>query len=109
MVWAIIKTQFEGFHQWLEAPDDVAFLRNMHRHLFYVELWIEQKHTQRDIEYITEKRNLDNVCQHERNLSSNQSCEDIANEIKNYYQEKYPDRKIKVFIFEDNENGCLIE
>jgi len=109
MIWAIIKTSFEGYHQWVEAPNDVAFLRNIHRHLFYVELWIEQKHTQRDIEYITAKKELNNVCQHERDLSTNQSCEDIATEIKNYYQKKYPDRKIKVYIFEDNENGTLVE
>ena len=112
MVWAIIKTQFEGYHCWEDAPKEVDFLRYPHRHLFYVELWIEQRHTERDIEYILEKRKLNKFI--EKNLCPKWSyltfsCEFIANVIKEKWIKIYPNRKIKVSVFEDNENGALVE
>ena len=32
--WIRVRTTFEGFHCWPSAPNEVAFLRNVHRHLF---------------------------------------------------------------------------
>jgi hypothetical protein len=31
-----VRTSFVGVHQWKDAPDEVAFLRNLHRHVFKV-------------------------------------------------------------------------
>jgi len=43
-IWAKITTQFEGIHKYPNAPDEMAFLRFDHRHIFHVTVWIEQFH-----------------------------------------------------------------
>jgi hypothetical protein len=108
MIWAIIRSSIEKIHYWEGAIGEVEFLKYPHRHLFYVELWIEQKNAERDIEYITEKRSLDEYLR-QMPFRGGFSCEDIASDIKYFWSKKYPDRKIKVFVFEDNENGTMIE
>ena len=35
-IFVVVKTEFEGFHSWEDAPDEVSFLRNLHRHIFHV-------------------------------------------------------------------------
>lgn len=110
MIWTILKTNFEAYHFWENAKKEVIFLQNNHRHIFYVKLWIEQFSANRDIEYISEKRKLNNFIK--TNFEGRvfpKSCEDIAIEIKKNWKLKYPKRKIKVSVFEDNENGCLLE
>jgi len=108
MIWAIIRTQKEGYHFWGQAPKGVEFLRKIHRHIFWVELWIEQKHTKRDVEYISEKRKLERFLGRQH-LEGGFSCEDLASIILNHWEHLYPNRKIKVFVFEDNENGTMVE
>ena len=108
MIWTIIKTQKEGYHFWGQAPEGVKFLRKMHRHIFWIELWIEQKHTKRDVEYILEKRKLERFLE-KQHLEGRFSCEDLADTILRHWKHLYPKRKIKVGVWEDNENGCLIE
>ncbi|MDE2439042.1 MAG: hypothetical protein KGN01_06685 [Patescibacteria group bacterium] len=38
-IW--IKTAFVGFHHWKEAPEEVAYQRATHRHLFKVHVEVE--------------------------------------------------------------------
>lgn len=54
-----IRTQFEGLHHWPDAPDDVAFLRNLHRHLFHVEVVIAVNHHDRETEFFQAKSLID--------------------------------------------------
>ena len=108
MIWAIIRTIIEKIHYWEDATGEVEFLKYPHRHLFHIELWIEQKNTERDIEYISEKRKLDEYLR-QMPFEGGFSCEDIALDIKDLWGKKYPDRKIKVSVFEDHENGTLVE
>lgn len=104
-IW--ITTQFEGFHKYPNAPEEVSFLRNEHRHIFHIKVWIEIFHNDRDIEFILFKRFINSI------IVSNQldykSCEMISDEI--YYKiiEKYPNRKIKIEVSEDLENGSYKE
>ena len=35
-----VTTQLEGFHKWEQAPDEVAYLRERHRHMFGVSRWL---------------------------------------------------------------------
>ena len=122
-VWAIIRFQFEGFHRWKDAPKnqpyDIYFLRNLHRHMFHIEVWIEQKHNERDIEYLTFKDWLLNLaidtCELcpslplKFGITEEDSCETMGTKIKAFIKNSYPDRKIRVFVFEDGENGTCVE
>jgi hypothetical protein len=59
MTKIFITTRFEGFHCWPDAPDEVAFLRSPHRHIFHVRCWRTVDHDDRDIEFIQWKRQID--------------------------------------------------
>ena len=102
-IW--ITTQKELIHKYEQAPDDVAFLRNEHRHIFHFKIYIEIKHDNRDIEFILFKRFCENII-NEMNINlDNKSCEMISKYIYNKIGVIYPYRKIKIEISEDNENG----
>jgi len=85
--------------------------------MFHVEVWIEQKHNERDIEYLTFKDWLTNPVQdivytsiQDRfGITEEDSCETMAEKIRKFIVESYPDRKVKVFVFEDGENGACVE
>lgn len=46
------KITFEGVHCWLRAPDEVAYLRQRHRHIFHVKAVVKVNHDDRDVEFI---------------------------------------------------------
>jgi hypothetical protein len=52
-IW--IRFQFEGYHRWKDAPDEVAFLRDRHRHLFHVRVEWPVRHADRDREFFIEQ------------------------------------------------------
>ena len=119
-VWAIIRFQYEGWHRWKDAPEECWFLKNTHRHIFHCEVWISQNpKIDRDIEYITFKNWLvdpitDVACldwpiQKKFGITEEDSCETMAAKIKNFIKDSYPGRKIRVFVFEDAENGACVE
>lgn len=102
-IW--ITTQFEGFHSYPNAPKDVDFLKNTHRHIFGVKVWIEvDENIDRDIEFFQFKRYVQNEI--EKVNLNNKSCEIISDMIASLIQRKYSDRKLKISIDEDGENGC---
>ena len=50
---ATIRVRFSepGFHCWPQAPERRAYLRNPHRHLFYVTVACIVSHDEREIEF----------------------------------------------------------
>lgn len=54
-----VKTSFEALHRWKDAPDDVKFLRNYHRHIFHVIVRLPVAHDDRQLEFFVVKRLLD--------------------------------------------------
>ena len=109
MIWAIIQFQFDGFHKWIDAPEEIKFLRNIHRHVFHCKIYIKENvNIDRDIEFISLKNELKGNIHIFHNDKKN-SCEDIGKNINRWLKHKYPERKTKVYVYEDNENGCCIE
>lgn len=106
-VLAVIRTQWEGYHCWPDAPEEVKFLRDLHRHLFHITVRIEQFHNERDIEYIMFLRRLrDNL---EANpIPETASCETIASVILAWIHLEYPGREASVEVSEDGENGAIV-
>jgi len=107
MIWAVITFTKIGFHYWKDAPEETKFLRNKHRHIFHITVYVEQMHNSRDVEYFAFKNWL------EQNLpviDGPQSCETIASHIKKLVETHFNNsRKVKVQVLEDNENGALVE
>lgn len=103
--YIVVKLQFEAIHKWESCPyDDVSFLRNSHRHIFYVCAKKEIFHNDRDIEFIRFKREIDeyiNVNFRGKDLD-NMSCEMIAESIIEKFGADF------VSVFEDDENGVEV-
>ena len=103
----IVRTQFEGFHCWSDAPEEVKFLRDTHRHLFNVELRISVDHNDRELEFFMVKKRLDNIIKWyiELNGTNLGSCEMMGESFIKELTELYGNRYYQIKIFEDNENG----
>jgi len=102
-----VTTQFVAFHQWEQAPKEVKFLRNLHRHIFKVKVWYAVKHNNRDKEFFIEKRKLDKYIQ-DFVIDKNKivgSCEMVAAKIANLDDTSI----VKVEVSEDGENGAIYE
>jgi len=110
MVTAIITTTFTGIHCWANAPMfKHAHLRNPHRHLFHVKVYIQQKHDDRDIEFLGFKDRLDQHIQLWPFDLGSRSCEMMARDLMNWIRLNYTDRYVAVEVSEDGENGARVE
>lgn len=115
----IVKTQFTGNHRYPDAPEEVKFLRDTHRHIFFVEVQIEVFHDDRELEFIMVKRALNVMVQEfVADYRGTFSCEMVARDIQKWARENYPVpesahprtvRRVEVKVFEDNENGAYIK
>lgn len=96
------RTRFEGFHCWPDAPNDVAFLRVVHRHEFHVTAFKKVNHDDRDVEFILYKRRIDNAIEalKDGNNVEHWSCERWAREIGELVEADC------VEVSEDGENGA---
>ena len=101
VVW--ITTRFVGFHRWLKAPEELAFLRNWHRHVFHIRIAVKVIHNDRQIEFFTLKKEVDeHIAKHYTNHSFPYSCEQIAQRLLEQFE------AVHVEVSEDGENGALV-
>lgn len=102
-----VRWQFEGFHRYPEAPEEVKFLRDLHRHMFKCTAKIQVFNDDREIEFFMLQKELKTEfnsvhCNH-------LSCEAIARRVARYLREHYPNRSIEVEVSEDGENSSIVE
>jgi hypothetical protein len=111
-IYVYCQTRFIGFHNWPEAPHEVKYLRDKHRHEFHVKATVKVDHSNRDVEFITLRKVLDYYL---RPLSDEQtdlnyrsmSCEMIADELIEHLKGK--DYNVySVEVSEDGENGAIV-
>ena len=100
----IVKTSFNAIHYWpgCNVPG-VEYLKNKHRHTFYVKVKILVGHDDREIEFIDFKKQLDHFLQtfyQEKDLDE-KSCEMLCKEIF----EKFSFLSY-LRVMEDDENGA---
>lgn len=108
----IVKLAVEGLHNWPDAKThipEVAFLSDLHRHVFHITAKKQVLHDDRDVEFIMFKRDITEFLNnlfysHDYRclLFEARSCEMIAREIMDKFDCCY------VSVFEDNENGAEI-
>lgn len=108
--FVVVRTQFEGFHYWKDASDEVAFLRDLHRHIFHVEVTMSVEHGDRDVEIILLKRYVDKICSSltEKIKKEGLSCEHIAQEITRLIIAQYDPSQCYIQVLEDGENGGIV-
>lgn len=101
-----VSDQFESMHCWPEAPEEVSFLRNLHRHVFHVNAEIEVKTDDRELEFIIVKRSLKKF--YPPFNAGRLSCEQMAKKIHDGLIGLFGFRNIRVCVFEDGENGAIV-
>lgn len=101
----IVTLQVEGFHWYAGADAEVAFLASKHRHIFYIAAKKQVSHSNREIEFISLKREMLNHLQLEYGSPcefGGLSCEMIADKLVNKFGLSY------CSVMEDNENGAEV-
>lgn len=112
------KVSFEGIHCWPDAPDEVIYLRNSHRHIFNVKASVEVSQNDREIEFIMLGHRLKELFKDFAKNDENgvwnmvaMSCEDVAEMTMAYIRYKLglsDETYISVQVDEDGENGCIV-
>lgn len=113
---------FEGIHCWPNAKEPYEELQYPHRHKFRVEVSLEVKHRDREVEFYALRDLLRKhfspsgswplwgakwieftgfVC----NLGED-SCEDVAKHVADFLCKKYPGRSGSVKVSEDEDFGA---
>lgn len=111
--WVEVSFQKEGIHLYPQALTDpkladVSFLGHPHRHIFHFYAKLEVFHDDREVEFILLKRELELLYPTLDNMGR-KSCEMLAMEVLVYLQTNYPGRDIVTRVYEDNENGAIVE
>ena len=105
-----IKTQFEGIHCWINAPEEVYYLRTPHRHDFYVTCEIEVYHNDRELEFFTILHKLETfISKNIKDLPLTTSCEEYASFIFSFLREEYGDRQMSVEVSEDMKSSSIVK
>ena len=99
----IVTTRFEGFHCWPAAPDEVAFLRHEHRHVFTVKATVPVTHDDRDQEFFILRRKLDaRIVELQSADVRTWSCERWAIALLEHFDLEACE------VWEDDENGARV-
>lgn len=104
----IVTTQFVAIHKWNEAPKEVSFLKNPHRHIFHVEVELPVNHDDRELEYFMVIKVVEDIIEKfDNEWIKTKSCEHIAMELCTKLCSHYK-RSCSVKVTEDNENGSRV-
>lgn len=102
--YIFITTRFEGYHQYPDAPKEVEFLKDRHRHMFGVKVWVEV-HNNEDIEPIIFKRDVAILLRKQE--LNDMSCQMISDYLYDNLSKNYLNRKFIIEVSEDNELGSF--
>lgn len=94
------RVQFEGFHAWPDAPHEVDFLRDRHRHIFHIEA-TKAISEDRQTEFILLGRRIRAWVSSafDKGELGTTSCEELATMIASAFDLS------ACVVWEDNENG----
>ena len=115
--YVIVTNNFRGYHRYAGAPSNVGFLKDLHRHVFNVRTTVEVCHNERDIEFFQLQREIEHYVTTYYNKTWGEyidgiyigSCESLAEAILVHIHERFPNRRVRVEVWEDNENGAIVE
>lgn len=116
-VW--ITFQVEGFHCYPNAPEQVAYLRDRHRHIFHYRVEMEVGHNEREVEFHMLKTYCQNLFKDQVLEAEGKSCETLATELLAMLKGLYASiratdntfikmRWMKIDVSEDGECGSSV-
>ena len=102
--------QVEGIHCWPDCPiEEVSYLRDPHRHMFHIKAHKPVTHSDRDVEFIWFKHELEEWLSEQYWDASKRalvfgamSCEMIAKELIEQFDLN------RCEVSEDGENGAIV-
>lgn len=104
-----VTVTVSGMHQWKDAPDSVAFLRNSHRHSLIIKARKQVRTNDREIEfYLFQNEVIQTIdLLYEKDALNiyqfqNRSCETIASELVTHLALDY------CSVSEDGENRAIV-
>jgi hypothetical protein len=107
----IITLQYEAFHNWkgvkeaLPNNPEIHFLFDRHRHVFYIKMEKCVTHSDRDVEIILFKRQVQHYLETKYGRPGelgSKSCEMLGEELLKKFD------CLAVEVLEDNENGAKV-
>lgn len=105
MIEVYCRVQYEATHSWDSCNiEEVSYLKNEHRHVFYIVAYKKVNHANRDTEFIVLKHKIENFLRRTyptRQLGS-MSCEMLAEKLCERFDLS------KCDVSEDNENGAVV-
>ena len=89
-----VRNTLAALHQWKDAPSQVSFLKNLHRHVFFIKTTFKVDHNDRDKEFFILQRNVSFFLDVsiprdlETGLAMIDSCEDLAEKILTAFKDQ---------------------
>lgn len=107
MVWVTFRRP--GMHRWPDAPEETAYLRSPHRHVFHFRVWISVEHDDREIEFHAFLAWIESLYDHRTLNLDYRSCEMLADELYQRISARHPGREVWIEVSEDGENGSFTQ
>jgi hypothetical protein len=104
----IVSHRVVGFHHWSGAPDEVAYLRNLHRHLFLFLVAWPVHHDNRQIEFHTAQAWIKKLYDEPMHFGAS-SCEMLAHQLYDGLRNAGHPAPCWIEVWEDQENGARVE
>lgn len=104
--FVLLDFDIVGFHRWPNAPEEVCFLRNNHRHIFQIKCKLPVGDLDREKEIFIETKKQQEMLFSEFGnpcLFGSMSCEHIAE----YLMENNPDM-MSCEVLEDGKGGGMV-
>ena len=105
IIW--VKFTQHGIHRYPDAPEEVSYLQNPHRHLFHFKVTAQVFHDNRDIEFHMLQNWCKSLYQGELQVDY-KSCEMLARELLEALKARYGEIFLQVEVSEDDECGAVV-
>ena len=105
-----VVNQFDALHKFKDAPEQVYYLKNIHRHTFIINSKIEVFHEDRELEFYMVKDYIKTLLDNIETLGDNKSCENICSYVLTNLKQKYgSNRDYCISCSEDGLNMAILE
>lgn len=90
----VVNVKQTGFHSWRNAPEEVDFLEDLHRHTFHIRAKVLVGHTDRQVEFTLLKKEIEKYLKYTYTeifdglMFEGRSCEMLSLEMFEYLELK---------------------